>query len=344
MEDKTLKIGFVYFHGLGDNILTFESLYALKMIYHCKLFVFGNALFKNLLAHCEFVDEVYDIQNDIQSHLDLINSCNLDYIILPKCTKAYLTPLLQSNVSKIITPTKIQALLSKKCKTPSVFSFLKYRSASMRERPLFLVRLIDPRLFDSHILKIDLSQAKIRTSATHQNKISNFLQKSIGREDRLILINPFAITSSHNLSIEAYLKLAHYVSTLPSCIPLIVTYSKVTQEFNEALKHFQQHTKLHSLIVFENDEDVLNLAELVSHTTCVISPSTGIIHLASNLHIPTIGLYPLSHIPQWETRDKRYVFIQSPKGQIEQQEEDRIVSQTFQTLKTFLKTLDLNIS
>ncbi|MCE3046758.1 glycosyltransferase family 9 protein [Helicobacter kayseriensis] len=336
---KTLKIGFIYFHGLGDNILTFESLYALKMIYHCELFVFGNALFKNLLAHCDFVDEVYDIQNDIRSHLDLINSCNLDYIILPKCTKIYLTPLLQSNVLKILTPTKIPALLSKKCKTPSIFSFLRYRNASMREKPLFLVRLINPKLFDSHISKIVLSQAKICTSITHQNKISNFLQKSVKEGDHLILINPFAITSSHNLSIEAYLKLAHYVSTLPSCIPLIVTYSKVTQEFDEALKHFQQHTKLHSLIIFENDEDILNLAELIFHTTCVISPSTGIIHLASNLSIPTIGLYPKTHIPQWETKDKRYVFIKSPKDQITPKEEEEILDQTMALLKSILPSI-----
>ncbi|WP_034583980.1 glycosyltransferase family 9 protein [Helicobacter pametensis] len=334
MRNKTLKIGFIYFHGLGDNVLTLESLYALKAIYHCELFVFGNALFKNLLAYYEFVDEVYDIQNDIQSHLDLINDCKLDYVILPKCTKAYLTPLLQSNVPIIITPTKIQALFSKKCKTPSIFSFLKYRNASMREKPLFLVRLINPKLFDSCILQIDLSQAKIRTSITHQDQISHFLQKNT-KKDHLILINPFAITSSHNLSIEAYLHLMYQVSMLPSCTPLVITYAKVSKEFQEALEDFQKKTEF-SLLVFENNEDILNLAELILRTTCVISPSTGIIHLASNLLIPTIGLYPLSHIPQWETRDRRYVFIQSPKDQIKPKEEKQIISQTIQTLKTLL--------
>ena len=44
-------------------------------------------------------------------------------------------------------------------------------------------------------------------------------------------------------------------------------------------------------LIYKNDHDLLNLVEILSKVSFLISPSTGSIHLASNLDIPTLGLY-----------------------------------------------------
>lgn len=329
-----IKVGFIYFHGLGDNILTFDALYAIKTIYQCKLIVFGNALFANLLKYCDFVDEVVDIKNDIQSHLSLINSYNLDYAILPKCKTSYLKALNQSNIHTIIAPIKIPSLLSRKCKTPSLLSFLKYRKMSMKERSLYVAREINPKLFDSQFPK--LNPPTIQTSKQHKQTIVHFLSHhQIHKSHKLILINPFSITAAHSLSLKAFLQLMSKVSNIPQCIPLVITYPKVHTQFMQGLQNFQVGGgAINSLLIYENNSDVLNLIELISYTHCVISPSTGIIHIASHLSIPTIGLYGIGDLPEWATKDQRYVFIQSPKDQISPKEEELIIDKTLEVLHT----------
>ena len=333
-----MKVGYFYFHALGDNVLAFDALYAIKTIYHCHLIVFGNAIFCNLLKHCDFIDEYQDIQNDISGHLELIDSYYLDYAILPKCKNSYLYPLLKTNVKTIIAPTKISSLFSLRCRTPSLFTFFKYRNMSMREKHLHIARELNRKLFDSRIKNLNFENAKIQTSPIYKNRITTFLNTIENRNEKfLVLINPFNITSAYSLSLFSYLKLTQFIAQIPLCIPIIATYPRIHQIFMETLKEFcntqDLQKNLAKLLIFENDHDVLNLIELVSQMDCVISPSTGTIHCASNLLIPTIGLYPQSHLPQWETRDKRYVFINSPLNQITQDEEREIINQTLKTLK-----------
>lgn len=119
-------------------------------------------------------------------------------------------------------------------------------------------------------------------------------------------------------------------------LPLIITYPKVHSEFVAQLK---KQDDLHkSVLVFRNNDDLLNLAEMICRCEVVISPSTGLIHLSSNLGIKTIGLYEKSESKKWSTKDNRYVFLKSTKSNLTKQEENLAIAQSIDLLKQILQS------
>ena len=119
-------------------------------------------------------------------------------------------------------------------------------------------------------------------------------------------------------------------------LPLVITYPKVHSEFMTQLE--KQDDLYNSVLVFENNDDLLNLAEMISRCKVVISPSTGVIHLSSNMGVNTIGLYERSESKKWRTKDNRYVFLKSPKSSLTKQEENLAIAQSIDLLKQILES------
>lgn len=195
---------------------------------------------------------------------------------------------------------------------------------------------------------------------------------------KLILVNPFSIMCQHSLSLDGYFNLIRAIialnpkwgggsyksqetstleATTPSdknnanhksypqnavqsqpqrLLPLIITYPKVHSEFVAQLE--KQDDLRDSVLVFANNDDLLNLAEMICRCEVVISPSTGIIHLSSNLGISTIGLYEKSESKKWSTKDNRYVFLKSTKSSLTKQEENLAIAQIIDLLKQILQS------
>ena len=174
-----MKVGYIHFYGLGDNIFSIEPLFALKKIYDCELIVFGNANMQSLLRHCDFVDCVHDINGDVASHIDLINSYSLDYAILTNCKRCYLRPLEKTNVKKIITTTKIPSLFSMRCKTIPLHLLPQYRSMSRYKQALCFASAINPKLFNSKINSLCLNDAKIQTTLAQKEKVKQLIANHI---------------------------------------------------------------------------------------------------------------------------------------------------------------------
>lgn len=91
------------------------------------------------------------------------------------------------------------------------------------------------------------------------------------------------------------------------------------------------------LYIFENDNNLFNLVALTQKMECVISPSTGNIHIASNLGIPTIGLYEEADTIMWPSRDKNYVILKYMSYQITHTQSQEVVELVFEKLKKILK-------
>lgn len=119
-------------------------------------------------------------------------------------------------------------------------------------------------------------------------------------------------------------------------LPLVITYPKVHSEFMTQLE--KQDDLRRNVLVFANNDDLLNLAEMISRCKVVISPSTGIIHLSSNMGVNTIGLYERSESKKWSTKDNRYVFLKSPKYSLTKQEENLAIAQSIDLLKQILES------
>ncbi len=338
-----MKVGYIFFHGLGDNIFTLEPLFALKKIFNCEVVVFGNAIMQNLLRYCDFVDVVHNIDSDIANHIATINMYNLDYVILVNCKRCYLRPLEQTNAKVIITTMKIPSLFSWRCKTIPLHFLPKYRRMPRYKQALCFIRKINPKIFDSKIKTLCLDDAKVQTTlaqkAQVKSLINNHMQSCRERESNnpiFVLINPFSHTARYTLPIEAFLELILLVGKIPNCIPTIVTYPQIHANFIESLTHWQ-HAKnltISNLIIFQNDNDILNLAAFIEQMHYVISPSTGTIHLASNLCIPTIGLFSQYDTIKWGTKSKQYVILPKPKTAMTAEDINKAIIQTIELLQT----------
>ncbi|WP_391530072.1 glycosyltransferase family 9 protein [Campylobacter lari] len=81
---------------------------------------------------------------------------------------------------------------------------------------------------------------------------------------------------------------------------------------------------------------MLNLVELISQSKCIISPSTGPIHIASNIKIPSIGLYPKKDSIFWPTYNKDYVFIDKKCNELLCHEIDKIIADVIDRLKKYI--------
>ena len=91
---------------------------------------------------------------------------------------------------------------------------------------------------------------------------------------------------------------------------------------------------LENIYIFQNTDDLLNLAALMRHISLCISPSTGTIHIASNQGARTLGLFSRSDSMRWATDDKRYIILEKPLQELSCKEEQEIIAQTLRELES----------
>lgn len=156
------------------------------------------------------------------------------------------------------------------------------------------------------------------------------------------MVNPFSFAATHTLILEDWLNLIDkIISSHQNCIVLVVTFGDRTKRLMSKIQ--EMNLSLERIIIFENNEDIINLAEIISRISILISPSTGAIHLASNLSIPTIGLYSPRDIVKWATYDKRYVVIPKPRSQLSKKEISTILHQTLSLLESCMQHHKISI-
>ena len=321
-----MTIGFILFHrGIGDYCVAFKALYLMKHIYGARIVVFGNKAVCNLLEYASYIDQCEDIGELNQKSVECINSYHCDCAILVQARSKSIKALESSNIKKVITPLKLRSLISPKCRT-SIWLFLRHRMISMTDVMCELARYINPKLYDKHIAEIKIPAKHISTAPKHKKAISEFLTTNCPNRE-FVIINPFSVSAFSSLSLEGFLELIErFEKRFSKYVPLVITYPAVHTQFMQNLKDSKR--SFSSLVVFENNDDLLYLVEMVDCAKCVISPSTGVIHIASCLHIPTIGLFSKRDIVHWGTLDKCYVEIPKPLSTINKQEEEIIIEET----------------
>lgn len=335
-------IGFLHTYQVGDNIMTFPALYALKKIYDCRVVVFGNALMCEMLRYCDFVDERVDIGYLSKDSIPTIDSYHCDVIILTNSRRAFIKNLQATNARLIITPIKLFALFAMRVRTPSLYLLYAYRNLPEWQRHLLLVRCVDSKKYDEKKLSLDFTQAKIRTAKEHREfaracmrDVDMSRAASCGEKGYKILINPFSNACQYTLSQKGWFKLIEQICQNSLFAPIVITYPKVYEKFIQDKAEYEGNTQaLSRLVIIKNDEKILNLVALIEQMDCVISTSTGPIHIASNLRIPSIGLYPKFDMVRWGTYSKDYVLIPRPKVSLSPKQEQSIILSTLAKLST----------
>lgn len=153
----------------------------------------------------------------------------------------------------------------------------------------------------------------------------------------IICINPFSNAATHTLPLEAFLELISKVLALPNVCVLLITFPSVHNEFmSQVQSHQELQAQKSKLFIYQNDNTLSNLIALLGFQSLLISPSTGTIHLASNLGIKTIGLYSRKDTTRWATHDKIYTIIPKEKSLLTQKHCAKIIENTISQIQSLI--------
>lgn len=212
-----------------------------------------------------------------------------------------------------------------------------HKSLGVEYYMLAHARKIKPKLFDEGIKNLHFD-IKLKTKAEHKARIDEFL-KPIKHNDNILIINPFAIHAQgcgFNLEMKDYLDLlALIVEKSPNLAIIIITYEAVHKDFMQDLKAFF-HKVPEQIHIFKNDDDLLNACELLTRAKVVLSVSTGLIHLASNLQIPSIGIFSHRDTINWKTFNEDYVILPKKVVQLSPQEMKELKMTILERLEKYL--------
>lgn len=285
-----MKVGFYIDAKIGDSVVALPAMRAIKQInISNKLYIFTNKIGCNLYAPLSWIDGVFYYENP-----DQISNFNLDFLISSNSDQNTLSNLKKSNAKKLITYLKLYHLFDFRIK--STFISSRCKPQHQKQNLLDLVNLISPL----PIKLQEIKEHKLQTLPHHKEKIKTFLSPC---QKPKIMINPFGFATKENLTLEEYETIAQ--ALIKDYCLILPTFENRTSLIRQTFSHvLLSHC---NFFLFENDSDLLNLIELISQIDLLISPSTGNIHIADNLGIPSIALFSHKDTILWGGEMMHYI-------------------------------------
>lgn len=279
-------IAFHRCNKLGDNVVALKAFYAAKILYpYAKILVYTNALGANLYACVPFIDEIINLD----AHTPL-PQYTIDICIITHRTRANIDFAKRIKAKKVIMQAHLSNLLLPHFRKDFNFSV---QSRLESDNILRYVRMIDKTHFDSMLPMIDFTQAKLQSTPANQAFVQQFLDSHVIAHHTLIGINIFGSgESAWNFSLEVWLEI---IRTLAQTYPKVAFILTTRMQSPLCSIHFTEP----NIVVFANNDDVLNLVALTARLAMLVSVDTGNMHIADNLGIPRVGLYPSSMIRRW---------------------------------------------
>lgn len=105
-----------------------------------------------------------------------------------------------------------------------------------------------------------------------------------GLPAKYIVVHPGMSGSALNWSLDSYEKV---IRDLHSKIPVVITGSAADRAYWEPLKNKIQLDSVY----WQTNLSIPQLLNVLKNASMVIVPSTGVIHLATSVHTPVVGLY-----------------------------------------------------
>lgn len=284
-----MNIGFYRAGLVGDNVVVLHAIYALRHLYRdSKIVVYTNSLDGgggvNLYAQFDFIDSIIDIDSmDKDCLISNINKGNFDVFILTQQNRNKCSLLAHTTCKRIITFTTFTNIFKRRFET--IFMPRRFNLEPQYKRMLRLVRKIDSKHYDDNIGDIDYSPIRFKSGDKNKRKIQSFLESSKIKQN-MVVVNPFVRSAFCNLTIKGYEILLNRLGGLYSNLHFVIPTYKGNESSNKALSSLQ----LSNVSIFYNDSDLINLIALLEKSIALISPSTGISHMANNLGMPIVWL------------------------------------------------------
>ncbi|RDU71848.1 glycosyltransferase family 9 protein [Helicobacter brantae] len=293
-----MQIGFYIDSKIGDSVVALPAIYGIKTLYpKCKLYIFCNPITQNLYSPFEWIDEIILIDENL---IPTLNSLHLDFLFSSNSDKNTITYLKTSNAKKLVTYLKPYNLFDFRVKT--LFANLITKPQSIKKTLIDLVWLIRPK---GARQKPSISTPKLQTFPKNTQTITSFLSNLQIKGKKIIMINPFGYAAKVNLALSEYATLTQKL--IEDFFIIIPTFGSKDEEVRGV---FPQELLTHqNFCIFHNDDDLLNLVELTSKVNLLISPSTGNIHIADNLGIPSIGIFSFKDTILWGGENMSYVLL-----------------------------------
>ncbi|WP_104697330.1 MULTISPECIES: glycosyltransferase family 9 protein [unclassified Helicobacter] len=295
-----MKIGYYICGKVGDSVVAISSLYAIKKYFpECELYVFTNTTGKFFYQTFSWIDFII-----LVDQLPHIPDCHLDFFISTDSTKDTKIKLQKTIKCKILTFSKLHNLFDFQFKT--TFSFT---TSSIEKRLLKLPKLIPHQRHND----FNLSQTpKINPPLSYQKKIRLFLDQNNPNHLKTILVNPFGFSQNDNLPLQTYAKIIE--NLIQDTFVIIPTFADKRDLIQS---HFPDNLLTHpNFCIFHNNEDLLNITELIRQIDLLFSIDTGLIHIANNLQIKTIGLFlHRKTARKWGSRCTKCIYINQLKIQ-----------------------------
>lgn len=313
-------IGFYRAAFLGDNVIAIKALLMLRHSYDGDIIIYTNAqgaqIFSKLSGFI-CVDSSAMSKQELLAH---INAQHFECFILTQPNRWRCKLLAQSNAKRIISFATLANLFNPRISKvffSRAFSQIPYHKALCK-----LVAKLDSRSkasidFSSFCYPID-EDAKARVqaaldSATHYLITPKHTPnpKSPANLAPIICLNPFVKSTRINLSLSAYIDLAYKLAARFESMRFVILHY-------DGAPALTLQDPPPNVFVFSNDDNLANLIELLRLSCLLISPSTGTIHLADMLHIPTIGIYNRKDSRLWlgDSMQKQHlVLLQKPLEQ-----------------------------
>lgn len=286
--------------AIGDNVVAIKAIYALKCLYpHAQIIVATNNIGARLFAKLPFIDTLINIDAD-SSVMSAIK--RIDYLIITHRTAQNIAFAKSTDARKIVLRAHLHSLHS-----PRFINDFNFLTQSHPESAnlLRLVRLVDKRVFDSGIGRVDFSKAKLRWTRENSDFIDEFFANRGGQSEKnnsknfarfsdknrkIIGINFFGSGGVAHLRVEAWREIITELSSEFSAYNFIVFCPP-----NREVERFN----VPNVAIFKNNHDLLNLVAMSARLNALISVDTGNIHIADNLQIPTLGIYTRKMARRW---------------------------------------------
>ncbi|RKF22143.1 lipopolysaccharide heptosyltransferase family protein [Alginatibacterium sediminis] len=289
---------------IGDFMLAWPSFAALKQSQADSLVVALVPKYtRDLALLCPWIDEVITdctksgSKAQQQELVSTIRNYNFDdYICLFSNTRNALLGFKCRIPYRLAPATKLAQFLF-------TDTLKQKRSQSAKPEHVYNVDLIKYYLSKHQLSSIEGAPAYLEFEQESLKHVKQALLPEFALNKRLIMIHCGSGGSANNLSLEQYAKLMFAMYQLDSNFVFCLTAGP--GELEQTQKLADQATKLAlPLFVFESTSGLEHFCQVIACADLFIAGSTGPLHIAGALNVPTVGFYPAkrSSTPlRWQT-------------------------------------------
>ncbi|RDU73194.1 hypothetical protein CQA66_02825 [Helicobacter aurati] len=252
--------------------------------------------------------------------------------ILTQPNRAKCKLLMRTNVKRIVTFRTLWNLTRVRFET--IFISRNLSNIPQYQRILRLVWKIDPAHYKANFKFIDFSAIRLASQESNKVTISQFLAAH-NIQSPLVIVNPFVRSTHCNLSIDGYCLLIRRLASSYPQIGIVIPTYKDNVDISLSLRD------LHNVAIFCNDSDLLNIVALLESSSLLISPSTGISHIANNLRIPMVWLCSKRDRHLWmgdAMNPEFFVMLKQPTGKMSKQVEEHYISLVMKKFSVLIET------